>query len=252
MQGQPDPFGTAELRRRVLDAWAASPARFREDANAEEDYALGGYRDRVIVELAQNAADAAAREGAAVQGAAGQGAAGRLRLTLRDGTLVAANTGAPLDAAGVAALSTLRASGKRGSGPDEAAVGRFGVGFAAAIAVSDEPRIASASGAVAWSHRTARDLVREIPALAAEFAARSGHLPVLRLPFAADDAPPEGFTTAVTLPLRDEASVGLVRRLLAETGPALLLALPALATVEIEVDGQARVLTAAHDGDVVV
>jgi len=32
---QSDPFGTAELRRRVLDAWAASPARFREDANAE-------------------------------------------------------------------------------------------------------------------------------------------------------------------------------------------------------------------------
>ena len=58
---QPDPFGTAELRRRVLDAWTASPARFREDANAEEDYALGGYRDRVVVELAQNAADAAAR-----------------------------------------------------------------------------------------------------------------------------------------------------------------------------------------------
>ena len=41
-----DPFETAGLRGRVLDAWAASPARFREDANAEEDYALGGYRDR--------------------------------------------------------------------------------------------------------------------------------------------------------------------------------------------------------------
>jgi hypothetical protein len=45
----------------VLDAWAASPARFREDA--EEDYALGGYRDRGVVELAQNAADAAVRAG---------------------------------------------------------------------------------------------------------------------------------------------------------------------------------------------
>ncbi len=56
-----DPFGTADLRARVLDAWAASPARFREDANAEEDLALGGYRDRLVVELAQNAADAALR-----------------------------------------------------------------------------------------------------------------------------------------------------------------------------------------------
>ena len=101
--GLADPFDTAGLRARVLDAWAASPSRFREDANAEEDYALGGYRDRVVVELAQNAADAAVRGGVP----------GRLRLTLRDGVLTAANTGAPLDAAGVEALSTLRASSKR-------------------------------------------------------------------------------------------------------------------------------------------
>src|SRR5271170_4458271 len=113
---QSDPFGTAELRGRVLDAWAASPARFREDANAEEDYALGGYRDRVVVELAQNAADAAARAGVP----------GRLRLTLRDGTLVAANTGAPLDAAGVEALSTLRASSKRDASDANAAAGPTG------------------------------------------------------------------------------------------------------------------------------
>jgi hypothetical protein len=234
-----DPFGTAELRRLVLDAWAASPARFREDANAEEDYALGGYRDRVVVELAQNAADAAARAGVP----------GRLRLSLGAGTLVAANVGAPLDAAGVAALSTLRASAKRGPNAHEMAVGRFGVGFAAAVAVSDEPGICSLTGAVSWSASAAGDLIKRIPALAGELAARSGHLPVLRLPFAADGVPPEGFATAVTLPLRDEAAVQLIKRLLAETGPALLLALPALAAIEIEVDGVRRVLTAAHDGD---
>src|SRR5699024_7505507 len=50
-----DPYRTAELRRRVLAAWADAPTRFREDADAEEDFALGGYRDRVVVELAQNA-----------------------------------------------------------------------------------------------------------------------------------------------------------------------------------------------------
>ena len=244
-QGPADPFGTAELRRTVLQAWTASPARFREDANAEEDYALGGYRDRVVVELAQNAADAAARAGVP----------GRLRLTLRDRTLVAANTGAPLDAEGVAALSTLRASSKReieASGfrsMREYTVGRFGVGFAAAAAVSDEPHIASLTGAVAWSRSAAGDLIREIPGVAAELARRSGQLPVLRLPFAATGEPPESFATAVTLPLRDEATVRLVERLLAETGPALLLALPALASVEIEVDGKTRMLTAEHDGD---
>jgi hypothetical protein len=243
-RSQADPFGTAELRRTVLAAWTASPARFREDANAEEDYALGAYRDRVIVELAQNAADAAVRAGVP----------GRLRLTLRDGTLVAANTGAPLDAAGVAALSTLRASSKRepvaGASQDTrgAIVGRFGVGFAAAAAVSDEPHIASLTGAVAWSRSAARDLVREIPGVAAELAHRSGQLPMLRLPFAATGVPPEGFATAVTLPLRDEAAMLLVDRLLAETGPAMMLALPALDAIEVEIDGATRLLTAAHDG----
>jgi hypothetical protein len=256
--GLNDPFSTAALRTLVLDAWAASPARFREDANAEEDYALGGYRDRVVVELAQNAADAAARAGAP----------GRLRLTLRDGTLVASNTGAPLDAAGVAALSTLRASSKRdhagpGDAGDAATVGRFGVGFAAVVAVSDSPRIHSAAGAVGWSRGRTGLLVAELPALVDELEARGGHVPVLRLPFGDDDRadglPVAGFTTSVELPLRDQAAVGLVARLLAETGPALLLALPALAEIEIETGGVTRVLTAVRadglvtitDGDVV-
>ncbi|HTR90288.1 MAG TPA: hypothetical protein VMI73_00930 [Trebonia sp.] len=239
-----DPFATAALRARVLDAWAASPSRFREDANAEDDYALGGYRDRVIVELAQNAADAAARAGVP----------GRLRLTLRDGTLTAANAGEPLDAAGVESLSTLRASSKRDDAVSgEAAgetVGRFGVGFAAVVAVSDEPRIHSAAGRVGWSRSATRDLVAGIPALAGELAARAGHVPVLRLPFAEPDSGsvPDGFATAVELPLRDADAVRLVGRLLTEAGPALLLALPTLAEVEIDADGERRLLTATHDG----
>jgi len=228
----PDPFGTEVLRAHVLDAWAASPARFREDANAEEDYALGGYRDRVVVELAQNAADAALRAGVP----------GRLRLTLRDGVLTAANTGAPLDAAGVEALSTLRASSKR----DENATGRFGVGFAAAVSVSDAPRICSVTGAVRWSREETRELAGQIGALAGELAARSSHVPVLRLPFPSEGTPPDGFTTAVILPLRDDDAAALAKRLLDETGPALLLALPALAEVVIDTGGTTRVLTAEH------
>ena len=245
-----DPFQTAGLRARVLDGWAASPSRFREDANAEEDYALGGYRDRVVVELAQNAADAAARAGIP----------GRLRLRLRDETLTAANTGAPLDQAGVEALSTLRASSKRtqapsagpgtGSGGGGAdAVGRFGVGFAAVVAVSDAPRIRSVTGTVAWSRERTRELAAAIPGLAGELAARSGHVPVLRLPFAegTGNGPLDaGFATVVELPLRDQAAVELTGRLLAQAGPALLLALPALREVMIETPAATRVLTAEH------
>ena len=146
---QPDPFGTAAVRERVLAGWRAAAVRFREDANAEEDLALGGYRDRLVVELAQNAADAATRAGVP----------GRLLLRLTDlpdgPVLVAANTGAPLDPAGVEALATLRASAKR----DEASVGRFGVGFAAVLGVTDEPAVLSRHGGVRFSAADTRDLV---------------------------------------------------------------------------------------------
>jgi hypothetical protein len=264
-----DPYGAAGIRGRVLAAWAASPARFREDANSEEDHALGGYRDRVVIELAQNAADAAVRAGVP----------GRLRLILRDGVLTAANTGARLDDAGVSALSTLRASAKL---DDISATGRFGVGFAAVVSVSDEPMIVSATtepaaetvpmctdpvpaareaagfSGVAWSAARTRELVAEIPLLADELRRRDGGVPVLRLPFALDprdDAESatavracivDGFDTVVRLPLRDPESEALVRRALDQVGPALLLALPALGTIEIEIDGTTRTLTADH------
>ncbi|ANP55768.1 hypothetical protein J2Z21_005574 [Streptomyces griseochromogenes] len=228
-----DPFGSARLRRGVLDAWATSPARFREDANAEEDLVLGGYRDRLVVELAQNAADAAARAKTP----------GRLRLTLRDGVLVAANTGAPLDAAGVESLSTLRASAKRDAQDTHGAVGRFGVGFAAVIAVTDEPAIVGRHGGVRWSLAEARELAgdtaRHSPGLGDEIRRRDGHVPLLRLPFAAEGSAPEPYDTAVILPLRDTAAADLAERLLTAVDDALLLALPGLEEVVVEVDGDA-------------
>ncbi|MGW1889958.1 sacsin N-terminal ATP-binding-like domain-containing protein [Streptomyces sp. NPDC002004] len=231
-----DPFGTARLRRGVLDAWGASPARFREDANAEEDLALGGYRDRLVVELAQNAADAASRAGVP----------GRLRLTLRDGVLVAANTGAPLDAAGVESLSTLRASAKRGDG-HRGAVGRFGVGFAAVLAVSDEPAVVGRTGGVRWSLAEARELARDTarhsPGLGDEIRRRDGHVPLLRLPFAAEGTAPEPYDTVVILPLRDAAAEDLVQRLLDEIDDALLLTLPGLEELVVEgADGTVRTI----------
>src|SRR4051794_24402487 len=160
------------MRERVLASWASAPVRFREDANAEEDLALNGYRDRVVVELAQNAADAATRSGTP----------GRLlfRLAHDEGraVLVAANTGSPLDADGVQGLATLRASSKsepreQGQGQSREAglaahhpdrdshlpVGRFGVGFAAVLTVTDEPAVLSRTGGVRFSAADSRVMV---------------------------------------------------------------------------------------------
>ena len=267
-----DRFDTAAIRSRVLDSWAAAPVRFREDANLEEDLVLGAYRDRVVVELAQNAADAATRAGAP----------GRLRLALehepgRPVTLVVANTGAPLDAAGVVGLSTLRASSKRDEWPASSAdaeyghdderghdgapegesvlvgpVGRFGVGFAAVLAVSDEPALHSRHGSVRFSAVHARAAVEDIavrnPDLGIELRRREGRVPALRLPFPTEGHPPQGYDTAVVLPLRDSAAEDLVRRLLAELDDALLLALPQLSEVSVEVDGNVRTLTSRQAG----
>ncbi|MEU9109372.1 molecular chaperone Hsp90 [Streptomyces xanthophaeus] len=249
-----DPFGTARLRRGVLDAWGAGPARFREDANAEEDLALGGYRDRLVVELAQNAADAAAR--AKVPG--------RMRITLHAGEgghalLAVANTGSPLDATGVESLSTLRASAKRepalADGPAGAgtSVGRFGVGFAAVLAVSDEPAVLGRHGGVRWSLPEARELARGAavgsPGLGDELRRRDGHVPLLRLPLPAEGSAPDGYDTVVVLPLRDAAAEDLVERLLAGIDDALLLTLPGLREIVVETPGgPSRTLLRREEG----
>lgn len=259
-----DPFGTQTLRERVLASWVAAPVRFREDANAEEELVHGGYRDRVVVELAQNAADAASRAGAA----------GRLLLRVDQiggrSSLLAANTGAPLNAEGVLSLATLRASSKRGeprpvvrwpdTGPAGAGpagvgppagvgsgevvgnVGRFGVGFSAVLAVTDDPVIFSRCGGVRFSAGDTRDLVTQAAGhsggLAEELARRSGHVPVLRLPFPAEGVPPAGYDTAALLPLRDTAAEDLILRLLDEVGDALLLALPGLTEITVVAAGR--------------
>ncbi|GAB2988541.1 sacsin N-terminal ATP-binding-like domain-containing protein [Saccharothrix stipae] len=221
-----DPFGTEALRESVLAAWRGSPTRFREDANAEEDLRLGGYRDRLLVELAQNASDAA------------RGTPGVLRLSVVDGELRAANTGAPLDAAGVAALASLRASSKASD-----TVGQFGVGFAAVLAVSDEPRVVSRSGSVAFSAARTREAV---PSLA---SARGGDVPVLRLVWPSDEADlPDGFDTEVRLPLKAGGGDALLAEFALQV-PDLLLALPGLRRVEVGADAWERSET---DGVVVL
>ena len=240
-----DPFGTAQIRQRVLQAWAASPARFREDANTEEDLVLGGYRDRLLIELAQNAADAATAAGVP----------GHLRLTLDGDVLRAANVGASLDADGVQGLASLRASAKSGS----ESVGRYGVGFAAVLAVSDEPSIVSRTGGVRFSTTDTRAAVAEIASLAGEverrIAAARGAVPVLRLPFpvvASSDSPPPGFDTEVRLPLRTGAS-DVVLATLDDISADILLGLPGLSRLDIgertlqrSADGQDILL---HDGN---
>ncbi|WP_298181121.1 molecular chaperone Hsp90 [Saccharomonospora sp.] len=246
MTGPGTSLSTDELRQAVLRSWWDSPTRFTEDTRAERDLLLGAYRDRVFVELAQNAADAAALAGEP----------GRMRVRVVDGELRVANTGAPLDQRGVEALASLRASGKdggpggAGAGSGEEAtdsrdlVGRFGVGFAAVLSLTSEPRVVSRTGGVAFSATRTRRVWE------------ADEVPVLRLPWPLpDDEPPvpDGFDTEVRLPLRVDPRE-VLERIEAEVADVLLV-LPWLVEVEVEgrcwarrTDGDEVVLTAPDDG----
>lgn len=200
-----DPFGTEALRASVLRSWSDSPTRLLEDTNAERDLRVGAYRDRLFVELAQNAADAATAAGVS----------GNLRVSVVDGELRVANTGAPLDARGVASLSSLRASAKEGL------VGRFGVGFAAVLAVSAQPRVVSRTGGVAFSEDRTRAAVGQ------------DEVPVLRLPWPVEEELPGGFDTEVRLPLRDGVDPAALLARAEVEAEDLLLSLPGLARIEV-------------------
>lgn len=208
----------------MLDAWRASPTRFREDANVEEDYALGAYRDRLVVELAQNASDAA-RAG---------GVVGRLLLRLDDEGLTAANVGAPLDRVGVESLAAMRASSK-----PEGSIGRFGVGFAAVLTVSDAPEVRSRGGGVRFDRSATAELLREDDSVSSLVEQRMP--PVLRIPFPVDAAPPDGYDTAVVLPWRDDAARQLALEAVAAVDQVLLLSLPDLGELIVEIVGAGTV-----------
>ncbi|MDQ2848971.1 MAG: hypothetical protein M3Y77_22170, partial [Actinomycetota bacterium] len=239
-----DPFGTGALRSAALATWTSSPARFREDANAEEALSRG-YAGRVLVELAANAVDAARQLGepAAIRIAlrrSTSGAAGVQELRI-------ANTGAPLTPAGVGALASLRASAKRDTA---SAVGHFGVGFTAVLAISSSPRVVSTGGGVAFSaDRTSESVAAlGIAELDRELVARDGVVTTLRLCWpATDDEPvPTGYTTEVRLPVNGGLDgEQLLRQWGHDVIDHLFWALPGLHRVDV--DG--RVVTRRAVGD---
>ncbi|GAB4582957.1 sacsin N-terminal ATP-binding-like domain-containing protein [Nocardia sp. IFM 10818] len=228
--GVGDPFGTEALRAGVLAAWRGSPTRLREDAATEADLVRAGYRDRVLTELAQNAADAAAKAKVA----------GRVAVWVVGRDLHIANTGVGLDVAGVHALTALRASAKSGA---DAAVGRFGVGFTAVLSVSDEIEFRSTGGSVRFSRAETWALLGEqgieIPEGEAEFQP-----PALRLAWASDEKPAGGFDSEIVLSLRENVDIVELLAGMRDEAVDLLLELPALQSIRV---GDDEIVSAVAD-----
>ncbi|MFE0375701.1 sacsin N-terminal ATP-binding-like domain-containing protein [Streptomyces inhibens] len=153
-----------DLFGRAVDSYRANSNLITEHANQEESIRVGGYSNRTLLELVQNAADA--MSGAAKH----EEGAGRVEivLDLNRQTLYCANAGRPFSRSGLTTLAHAHLSGKRG---DE--IGRFGLGFKSVLAVTDAPQVFSRSISFEFNSPKAKATIASI-------APAARRLPVLR------------------------------------------------------------------------
>ncbi|RQW84069.1 DEAD/DEAH box helicase [Micromonospora globispora] len=164
---QPDPALQAWIethRKNALNAYEADPLLVGEHGLQEDGFRTGGYAQRQVLELVQNAADALRRAGTR----------GRVEVVLFDGTLYCANEGAPFGLDGLEALSHAYLSGKRGDD-----MGRFGLGFKSVLGVTNTPLVLSRSVSFSFSAEASRRALTRVAPDAPKY-------PVLRLPILAD------------------------------------------------------------------
>ncbi|UQX03989.1 DEAD/DEAH box helicase [Streptomyces sp. RerS4] len=114
----------------VLKTYQVDPGLVQEHANGERRITQGGYGERQLFELVQNAAD----EIAAKPG-------GKLHVVLTDHHLYCANEGTPVTPDGAETILRMSVSRKRGG-----QIGRFGVGVKSVLSVSDTPQFFSGHG----------------------------------------------------------------------------------------------------------
>lgn len=164
----PDPALVQEVEgqfSRAIMAYQANPNLISEHANHEESIRVGGYANRTLLELVQNAADA-------MTGITDErdSNVGRVEIVLdpMSRTLYCANSGRPFSKSGLVAITHAHLSGKHG---DE--IGRFGLGFKSVLAVTDSPQVLSRSVSFEFNSAEANEAIRNVGS-----AAR--RLPVLR------------------------------------------------------------------------
>ena len=163
-----DPILVREVNEqfsRAIASYQANPNLIGEHANHEESIRVGGYSNRTLLELVQNAADAMA---GAADGDTPDIGRVEIVLDLSSRTLYCANSGRPFSRNGLIAITHAHLSGKRG---DE--IGRFGLGFKSVLAVTESPQVISRSVSFEFNSSEANQAIHAV-----ESAAR--RLPVLR------------------------------------------------------------------------
>lgn len=237
--------------RETIDGYRAKPDLLMRDARSEKSITQD-YADRELLEMVQNAADAAAE----------QGGKGRVRIEVRSDGLCVANTGMPFRAGGVRSLMTAHISDK----PERKVplIGAKGLGFRALLNWSREPFVTSGALEIGFSREHA---AREVAALAdqdhriASVLARSRRplVPILAFPMrgasldAVDDPlrrplidraralRAEGYETVVAAPFKDAKARKHALDQIGEFEPQFLLFVEALEEIVLDIgDGAPR------------
>ncbi|MER7896907.1 DEAD/DEAH box helicase family protein [Streptomyces sp. NPDC096046] len=166
MSSSPNPVIQTVLEQstRVLQTYAVDPGLVAEHANGERRITQGGYGDRQLFELVQNAADEIAEE-----------PGGRVHVVLTDSHLYCANEGNAVTPEGAETILRMSMSKKRGG-----QIGRFGVGVKSVLVVTDTPQFFSRTGSFGFDRAWSYEQIRAVPGVTARYGPKFD-APVLRM-----------------------------------------------------------------------
>ncbi|MFF1408377.1 sacsin N-terminal ATP-binding-like domain-containing protein [Streptomyces sp. NPDC058289] len=153
-----------EQSLRVLETYRVDPGLIPEHANGERRITQGGYGDRQLFELVQNAADEIRDD-----------PDGRIHVVLTDTHLYCANQGNPVTSEGAETILRMSTSSKRGG-----QIGRFGVGVKSVLVVTDAPEFFSRTGSFGFDRAWSHELIRNVPGVR-ERHGEEFEAPVLRM-----------------------------------------------------------------------
>ncbi|WP_055690288.1 DEAD/DEAH box helicase [Streptomyces prasinus] len=153
-----------EQSTRVLQTYSVDPGLVAEHANGERRITQGGYGDRQLFELVQNAADEIAGE-----------PGGKVHVVLTETHLYCANEGFPVTPEGAETILRMSMSKKRGG-----QIGRFGVGVKSVLVVTNAPEFFSSTGSFGFDRAWSYEQIKAVPGVAARYGPEFD-APVLRM-----------------------------------------------------------------------
>ncbi|SCX31945.1 sacsin N-terminal ATP-binding-like domain-containing protein [Agrobacterium rosae] len=231
------------------EAYRAKPSLILRDFNAEKATSQD-YAERELLELVQNAADAATEAGGN----------GKVRIEIGKNGLIVANTGQPFRSTGIRSLMTSHLSDKPQRG--RALIGAKGLGFRSILNWTTEPIVMTGSLKLAFSNRHSASVISalkaETPAIADELE-RSGSdvAPILPFPIygeafeqefgsAASDEfyqsavklKNDGYQTVIAARFASAVHLERASAQAIDFRPEFLLFVPSLTSVEISVEGK--------------